>query len=226
MIGTMLHNISTMPPALQAITRSARLKHFPKGQIIIYQGDELLDVYILKSGVVKLYDIDEQGNEKVLHLTKSPAVIPFAYFSGGKTPPHWFYAALTDCELYVVTYDTLLQAMNRDPALSATLTNHFSQDVHELLVRLSSLGKTKAHDKLIATLWFLARWHAEARAGSWRRVTFPVNHQLLADITGITRERAAVVMKELQDRKVVRSPRLTMLEISTENLHREHHPEV
>ena len=86
------------------------------------------------------------------------------------------------------------------------------------MVRLSALGKTKAQDKLVATLWFLARWHAEDRRGDWCRVNFPVNHQLLADITGITRERAAVVMKELQDNKITRSPRLTILEINKERL--------
>lgn len=207
-----------MEAPLRKFTKTARLKHFPKGQIIIYQGDELLEVFILKSGVVKIYDIDEQGNEKVLHLAKAPAVVPFSFFSGGKTPPHWFYAALTDCELHVVRYDVLERATLQDPALAQLLTNGFSRDVHELLVRLSSLGKTKAHDKLIATLWFLAAWHAEERNGNWWRVNFPVNHQLLADITGITRERAAVVMKELQDAKIIRNPRLTVLEINKDML--------
>lgn len=211
--------MQTLPEPLRAVTQSARLKRYPKGQIIIYQGDEMIETFILKSGVVKIYDIDDMGNEKVLHLAKAPAVIPFAFFSGGKTPPHWFYAALTDCELYVLMYDVLQKAVDENGSLSTLLTNQFSRDVHELLVRLSSLGKTKAHDKLIATLRFLAAWHAKPKAGSWCRVTFPVNHQLLADITGITRERAAMVMKEFQDHKLIRNPRLTVLEINTEKLH-------
>lgn len=210
--------MQTLPEPLRAVTQSARLKRYPKGQIIIYQGDEMLETFILKSGVVKIYDIDDQGNEKVLHLAKAPAVIPFAFFSGGKTPPNWFYAALTDCELYVLMYDVLQKAVDDDGTLATLLTNQFSRDVHELLVRLSSLGKTKAHDKLIATLRFLATWHSKPKSGSWRRVTFPVNHQLLADITGITRERAAMVMKEFQDHKLIRNPRLTVLEIDTEKL--------
>lgn len=207
-----------LPGPISEALKNARLKQYPKGQIIQYQGDELSEVYILKSGVVKIYDIDEQGNEKILHITKAPALIPFSFFSGGKTPPNWFYSALTDCELYVIPHESLHSAMEKDARLAITLTNEFSKDVHELLVRLSSLGKTTAHVKLIATLWFLATWHATEHRKGWWRVSFPVNHQLLADITGITRERAAMVMKELQDAGTIRNPRLTVLEINKESL--------
>lgn len=207
-----------MPDLLKPVLTSARLKRFPKGQIIQYQGDSLTEVFIIKSGVVSIYDIDDQGNEKILHITKTPAVVPFSFFSGDTTPPKWFYAAMTDCELYVMPHETLQEAVEADPKLALLLTNEFSRDVHELLVRLSSLGKTRAQDKLIATLWFLLRWHSKERKGGWYRVNFPVNHQLLADITGITRERAAVVMKDYQDKKLIRNPRLTVLEISKETL--------
>ncbi len=207
---------------LKHITEKARVKHYPKGQIIQYQGDELVEVFVIKAGVVKIYDIDDQGNEKILHLVGAPAVIPFSFFSGEKVAPNWFYSALTDCELYVLPHDILKSAMRADANLAIELTNEFSRDVHELLVRLSALGKTKAHDKLIATLWFLATWHASERRGGWFRVNFPVNHQLLADITGITRERAAVVMKEFQDQKIIRNPRLTILEINQVTLRSYH----
>lgn len=202
-----------LPAPLRTLVRHVRLKQYPKGQIIFYQGDELSHVFIVKSGAVKIYDIDDQGNEKILHITKSPAVVPFSFFSGGLTPPRWFYSALTDCELYVMSTEELERAMAADTDLAFLLTQFFSRDVHELLVRLSSLGKTRARDKLVATLWFLLVQHSKEKRPGWYRVSFAVNHQLLADIAGITRERAAIVMKDLQDKKIVRSPHLNRLDI-------------
>lgn len=207
-----------LPSPLRAALRSTRLKHYPKGQIILYQGDELSHVFIIGSGAVKIYDIDDQGNEKILHIAKPPAVVPFSFFSGGALPPKWFYAALTDCELYVLPTEALEKAMEADSRLASSLTHAFSRDVHELLVRLSSMGKTRARDKLIATLWFLLVLHSVEKRRGWWRVSFAVNHQLLSDIAGITRERAAMVMKELQDNKIVRSPRLNILEIHKKRL--------
>jgi CRP-like cAMP-binding protein len=49
-------------------------------------------------------------------------------------------------------------------------------------------------------------------------VNFAVSHQLIADICGITRESAALVMKELQNENTVRNPRVTILEINQKKL--------
>jgi len=208
----------SIPFLLQRALRSARTRQVPSGQIILYEGDVPQEVFILKSGVVKLYDIDDQGGEKILHLVKPPAVIPFAFFSGMHDPLHWFYTTLTDCELYVLPV-TELQEMTRSGSnLAEILTNHFSDDVHELLVRLNSLSKTNTQDKVMAVLRFLMVRHATERRASWWRVNFPVNHQLIADLCGITRESTSIVMKELLDKKLVRSPKLTTLEINKKRL--------
>lgn len=203
-----------IPKALQDILRTAHLKHIPKGQIILYMGDTPLDIYVIKKGSVKIYDIDAQGNEKILHILKETALLPLAFFSGKQQPTRWFYAALTDCELYTLPKQSLDDAMSADGSLATTLMHYFATDVHELLVRLSSLEKTTVHDKLIAALKFLLVHHAVKQQGNWWQVQFPVSHQLLADLSGITRESTALAMKELQDDKIVRSPRLTILEIN------------
>ena len=88
--------------ALDAFLRNARIKHVPGGQIIFYESDVPSETYIIKSGVVKMYDIDEQGNEKILHLVKAPALIPFAFFTGEPVPLRWFYSTVTDCEFYTM----------------------------------------------------------------------------------------------------------------------------
>lgn len=203
---------------LGKLLRSARQKHFPKGQIILYEGDIPSEVFIIKTGAVKLYDIDDQGNEKILHIVKAPALLPFAFFSGGTEPIRWFYTALTDCDAYVLSEPKLLRTLQTDGNLATSLMQTFSSDVHELLTRLSSLGKTNARGKLLAALKFLVVRHAKERRSGWWRVHFPVSHQLLADMSGITRESAAVVMKELQDEKITRNPRMTILEINREKL--------
>jgi CRP/FNR family transcriptional regulator len=213
--------MSTAPkisPTLQKALESARLKKVPPGQIILYEGDRPQEAFVVKSGIVKLYDIDNQGNEKLLHLVRTPAVIPFAFFSGMRDPLHWFYATLTTCELYVISMQTLQDMARKDGVLAEVLGNEFSADVHELLVRLSSLSKTNARDKVIAALKFLVSSHSSERRNNWWRVNFPVSHQLIADLCGITRETAAITMKELQTEKIIRNPRVTVLEIRQDKL--------
>jgi len=205
------------PPAFTTLLSTARIKHFPKGQIIVYEGDNPNDAFILKEGVVKLHDIDDQGNEKVLHLMKPPAILPLPFDDSARATP-WFYTALIDCDMYVISKEELATQMQSDAQLAAWLMQWSGHETHELLLRLSSLGKTNTRDKLLAALRFLALRHAMVRRSGWRRVKFPVNHQLLADMIGVTRESTAINMKELQDSRLVRYPRLTMLEINCDRL--------
>lgn len=207
-----------LPPRLKELIQNARIKHLPKGQIVFYQDDVPREVYLLKQGIIKVHNIDDQGNEKILHLLKPPALAPLAIFSGTGVATRWFYTALTDCEAYVITTATLYELMNDDIETTVYLMNWFSREVHELLTRLDSLSKTNVNDKLVAVLKFLAVHHSTKRPQGWLRVNFPVSHQLLADIIGVTRESAATSMKELADAEVVRNPRLTTLEIHFERL--------
>jgi CRP-like cAMP-binding protein len=205
-------------PILAKTVDGARSKHYPKGQIMLYQSDAPQEVYVLHEGVIKVYDIDEQGNEKVLHLLKPYSIAPFSFFTGNETTIQWFYSALTDCKVYVVPLEDFKDQMEGNQELTIYLMNWFSREVHELLVRLSSLGKSTARDKVVAALKFLATIHATERRSGWSRVAFPISHQLIADLTGVTRESAATIMRELSNEEIVRNPRQTILEINLEKL--------
>jgi CRP-like cAMP-binding protein len=207
-----------MPRVLATALENTRLKRVLKNQVLLYEGDLTTDVMVIKNGIVKVHDIDNQGNEKILHLLKCPAVFPFAFFTGGDTVTRWYYTALTDCEIYSMPKTQLRQLVANNTELSTYLMNWFSREVHEILTRLSSLSKTLAHDKVAAALRFLAVWHSVERRSGWKRVTFPVSHQLLADMTGITRESATLTLKELQADRIIRNPRATILEINPAKL--------
>lgn len=210
--------MDTFPQLLMPLLKKARRKKISKGQILLYEGDVSMDAMVVKEGIVKIHDIDEQGNDKILHLVKRPAIIPFAFYSGQQIPTRWFYTALTNCELYLIPRQQMLDEIEANSKFALYLMNNFSLEMHEILTRLGSLGKTNTRDKLIAALKFLATWHTTEKRNGWLRVTFPVNHQLLADMVGITRESAAIAMKEFQRGKIVRNPRLTTLEINSVKL--------
>ncbi len=202
-------------PVLEAILQEARLKQYPQGQIVLYEGDSPVEVYIVKSGYVKVYDVDTMGNEKALSIVKPGDIMPYAFFSGNSIPNKWFYQALRDADIYVLERDKLMQAMQGDTELVLSLVSGFSKEVHEILTRLSSLGKSRAQAKLIALLKYLVVCVGTNKTPKWWRVPFPVNQQFLADLTGMTRETCATVIKELVAQGVVRTPKINLLEINT-----------
>lgn len=203
---------------LETILHDARVKQYPQGQIVLYEGDSPVEVYIVKSGYVKVYDVDAQGNEKALSIVKPGDIMPYAFFSGKGVLNKWFYQALCDTDIYVLERETLIKAMYTDTDLILSIVSGFSKEVHEILTRLSSLGKSRAQAKLIALMKYFVVCVGKNKTPKWWRVPFPVNQQFLADLTGMTRETCATSMKELLNQGVVRAPKVNLLEINTVKL--------
>jgi CRP/FNR family transcriptional regulator len=214
----MKHILDAFPAPIRSLVETARVKHIPRDQILLYEGDIPSEVYILKEGAIKVHNIDTQGNEKILHIVKPPTLVPFAFFSCLTEPMRWFYTALTDCAVYVLPAADLEKTTWNGNDLARELTCAFSLDMHELLVRLESMSKTLARDKVIAALKFLAVRHALEEKSGWYRVAFPVSHQLIADLCGITRESAAKTMKDIKTENLIRYPEAATLEINLKGL--------
>lgn len=199
---------------LSPLLETAKVRRYPKGQIVLYQGENPADVFIVKSGVIKMYDIDDDGNEKILHLIKAPAIFPAVFFFGASGQTNTFFTTVSDTELYVLSRGLLEQAIEKDAKLAAFCMRWFAGEVTEIMRRMSSLEKSSTYDKLLATLGYLVRQHATKQKSGWYRVNFPISHQMLADMVGVTRESTTMVMKELQNEKIVRTPRMSVLDIN------------
>jgi len=199
---------------LRPLLEHAKLRHYPRGQIILYEGENPADAFIVKSGAVKIYDIDEDGNEKIIHILKAPGIFPVLFMFGTTGQTSTFYTTVADSELYVLSRAEFEMQLTKDPALVLYCLKWFASEVQEIMRRMSSLEKSSTRIKLFAALSYLARHHADPPKSGWQRVRFPISHQLLADMIGVTRESTTMVMKTLQNEKVVRAPKLGTLEIN------------
>lgn len=200
---------------LDPLLAQAKVRQYPKGQIILYEGENPTDAFVVKQGAVKIYDIDEDGNEKILHIIKPLGIFPVIFMFGTTGQTSTFYTTVADSELYVLSRATFEERLANDPELVLYCMRWFANEVQEIMRRMSSLEKTSTRSKLFATLAYLARQHCDPPKSGWKRVRFPISHQLLADMIGVTRESTTMVMKDLQKEKIVRTPKLGSLEINS-----------
>jgi CRP/FNR family cyclic AMP-dependent transcriptional regulator len=199
---------------LDPLLAAAKVRHYPKGQIILYEGENPTDAFVVKQGAVKIYDIDEDGNEKILHIVRANGIFPIIFLFGTARQTSTFYTTVADSELYVFSRADFDARLKSDPALVLYCLRWFADEVQEILRRMSSLEKTSTRSKLLATLAYLSRQHADEQKAGWKRVQFPISHQLLADMIGVTRESTTMVMKDMQKEKIVRTPKLGTLDIN------------
>jgi CRP/FNR family cyclic AMP-dependent transcriptional regulator len=209
--------MKAMLTPLKHLLEGAREKQYDSGQLILYSGDEPNELHILTAGIVKVYDIDEKGQEKILQIIKAPAILPLDCLLSAPRPISWYYASLSDVTLSVLPFDSLYSQMKRYPDLNLYIVNWLATETHELLVRIDGMNKTEAKDKILSILKFLRVYYAEPERRGWQRIEFPITHQFLADMAGLARESVSIQMNQLQKDKVVRSRR-PFLEVHHEKL--------
>lgn len=198
-------NVAFTP--LKHLLDDAREKHYEAGQVLIHAGDDTAELHILTSGIVKVYDIDEKGQEKILQLIKAPAILPLDSFFITSQPISWYYASLNTVTASVLSSEHLHEQIQQRPDVTAYILNWLATQTHELLVRLDGMNKTEAKDKLISILKFLRVYYAKPPQRGWQQIEFPVTHQLLAEMAGLARESVSIQMSQLQKEKIIRSRR-------------------
>lgn len=203
------------PAPLEPLLAKGQIRSYPEGQIVLYQGEAPNDVFFLETGAVKVIDIDADGNEKILTILRAPAFFPLLFHLGKQDDIPFFYTTLTESKICVVNGNDFQQILHANNEVALYALRKAYTEIHELRVRIASLSKTDTSTKLLSALKFLAKYHTKVRASTWQRVMFPVSHQFLADMVGVTRESTTIGIGKLQEEKLIRFPKRGIMEINT-----------
>lgn len=188
-----LKTISTLFPKAQA-------RKYHKGQIICYQGDRPSYIYFVTRGHIRYYDIDEQGNEKILHIIGPSNIFPMLYAYDVTDEVTAFYATIDNAEVVMIPLQEFREKINSDVKFSNILTRWFLTEIDQLVYRISNFERTDSRNRVLTTLKYLAINYGHKEKG-WTRINFPVTQQFIADLTGLTRETVSASMQELEKSK-------------------------
>ena len=178
-------------------------RRFQKGEIVIVQGEIPDCVYLIKSGIIKTYNLTSQGEEKPLTFDVAGECFPIGWIFGHLRWSQYYYEAFTDCELYCIPRDeyvTFLKANNDvmfdNLAYMARRTNNFQ-------MRLNALEQSKAINKVINTLHFLCLRFGKDIDDNTVKIDLPLTQQELANFMGLTRETTGIELKKLQKKGII-----------------------
>jgi len=176
---------------------------FKKGQTILFQGEVPRYAYVIREGVVCGYNISANGDEQIISLNDADDILPETWFLPDMQVAIYFYAAYTDCQIYLVPRDELVAKVSKHPELSLLLLKRALRRHVGARVHINALEQPKSRDKLVHLLHYLVLRFGED-AGSGRvRITLRLTHQTLADMLGTTRETIALELARLRREKVI-----------------------
>lgn len=177
---------------------------FRKKEIIVFQGEAPRQAFVVKSGTVKAYNLSVGGDEKPVAFYQSDSVFPAPWVYGQMASATYYYEAFTPLvEVHVIDRQEFVNFIRRRPEL---LYQELERMIAEQLgssIRLNALQHSRASDKLIYTLHYLALSHGKPTGDKKIELTLELTHQDLANLTGLTRETAATELNKLKKQGII-----------------------
>jgi CRP/FNR family cyclic AMP-dependent transcriptional regulator len=177
---------------------------FKKREIIVFQGEAPRNAFVVKSGTVKAYNLSVDGDEKPVAFYQADSVFPASWVYGKMASATYYYEAFTpQVEVYSIDREEFVSFIKKRPEL-------LYQELERLLaeqlggsIRINALQHSRASDKLIYTLHYLALSHGTPAGQNKIELTLDLTHQDFANLTGLTRETAATELNKLKKQGVI-----------------------
>lgn len=198
-----MSNVATPESALDHFLKEYIAKAYAKGEIIIFQGEAPRTSYVVKSGVIKVYNLNHNGDEKPVRFHIKDDVLPMGWAYYKAPSALYYYEALTDVVLYHVPRDHYLNFLKKHPEELYRAQERMVTDLMGSLMRLNALQHSRASDKLIYTLHYLVVSQGRMISEDTAEILLDLTHQDFANLTGLTRETAATELNKLKTLGVI-----------------------
>jgi CRP/FNR family transcriptional regulator len=183
---------SQVPPAgFQRLAAMAGLRRFGKGQVIFREGEECPGVYVVGSGLVRVFKTAPGGKEHVLHVVgPGNTFAEVAAIGRFDLPASAQAIEPTVCAL--LPADRFRQALQEDHSLCLGILGGMTQWVRHLVGLMEDLVLRDAAGRL-------ARFLLDAKPGGDGTIELPTLKRHLASYLNLTSETFSRTLRRLVD---------------------------
>lgn len=166
-------------------------RRYRKNTIVLSKGEESDTMYVVRSGRLRVYLDDEQGNEITIRLLGPGDVFgELAMLSGAPRAAH--VMTMEDCELLAVSRSHFMEFLAANSQIGFRIIGALVQRIQEMTEDISTLALLDVYGRVRNTLERLAK----ERDG--KRVTDRLTHQEMANMVGSSREMVSRILRDLK----------------------------
>lgn len=181
---------------MKTLDRITSMSSVKKKAPIYLPGDPSQQVYLLKSGRVKISRITADGKEITLALLKAGEIFGELEVLD-KTPRDTMAEALDDAELCIIQREDFLKILQAKPDLSIRLTKLAGSRLRNIERRIEDLIFRDVPARLAHLLIEMAEEFGQ-QEGAGIRIEVRLTHQDLANLIGSTRETVSTTLGEFK----------------------------
>jgi CRP/FNR family transcriptional regulator len=193
-----------MPASLNANSGSLekRLQKYPirelsKNRPLLYQGEIPTMAFYIKSGIVKLYNITGDGEERIVGYEGDGGLIPIEWLFSRSQVSLYYYDTFTDCEIIRIPKEELIEILNNAPGAAQSYLDRTLAMLMSSTIHLHALQQPKARQKLLYIMQYLVLRFGSPLSKGNQTIELRLTHQEIANIIGITRETVSTEISKL-----------------------------
>ena len=183
-------------PALEDFFMKGRSIRAPKGQVVIRGDDENPDIYYVGKGFIKVYSINDEGEEYLHIIYKQGDIFPLIWIFRNRLR-RVFYEAMTDSVVWRLPKERFLEYIKANTDIvSYSVIEKLAEQFNIYADRLDNLEYRSAGERVVYRLLFLASRFGQ-RSGDKLIIDAPLTHKLIAESVNLTRESVSREIESL-----------------------------
>jgi CRP/FNR family transcriptional regulator, cyclic AMP receptor protein len=176
---------------IDAISRLAVTRNYPKNSVIINEGDHTDSLYVILSGKVKIFLTDDQQKEVIVAIQREGD-----YFGElallDEAPRSASVMTMEPCSLLIVSRIAFERYLASDPKLAISLMRGLAARLRATTENVKSLALLDVYGRIARTLLQFAK-----EEDGHHVIDDKLTHQDLANMVGASREMVSRIMKDL-----------------------------
>jgi CRP/FNR family transcriptional regulator len=192
-----------MNDLVSAITPHATKRVVKKRTILLYQGEIPRAAHVIKAGVIKMYSVNNAGEEQIVQFQTAGDIFPAPWIFDKVNASLYYFEAVSDCEILTLPKQEFKDVVEKNETVRAELFDYFVSNYTGLLMRITALEQARAIEKILFTLYYLlSRYGKQTKPGVYS-VKLNLTHSIIASLVGLTRETTATELNKLRRRGIL-----------------------
>jgi CRP-like cAMP-binding protein len=192
-----------MSTLIETLRATSQIRLFKKGSAILFQGEIPRKAFIIRDGVVRAYTVKTSGEESTIALYTKDDILPLSWLLEATPNSLFYYEAVSDVRVMGISKDDFNKTLMSSTEQLSEMLRYVNKQYTAMLVRITGLSQSRAVEKISFTFYYLLFRYGIEDSKGMHQLELKLNHLMIANLTGLTRESTTTNLKVLKDKGII-----------------------
>lgn len=189
---------------IDAFFKNYPLVRMRKGQALVAAEQKVPDIFWVRRGTIRMFQITDEGSDITMHLFKSPSFFPIIFYLSRRKGKYYF-EAVDEVMARKAPAEEVVAFLKENPDILFDLTSRFADAITGLLVRVEQLSTRNAFERVCSLFLYLAQKFGKQETDGTILIDLKLGHEDIATWVGVVRETVSRQIEKLTEQGIVTS---------------------